>query len=252
MITGPKSFHRQGAYHNWLHRMFTILMPLIAIPTAIAGLVTVIVGTAILGRGGGTQVFNTAGTEYINTNRNIALWIIDAALIPVVILSTILAVVFSLLAMRYEKNLAKYNNDANVGEQNKRRKSTVARWLALIPCFLNELLILGLMGYFIATVIVSSYRNYQWRALNTFLGGCPSGISDSRCDNIGSGYDTLLAGTILSLCSTIFPLILNSMALSHLGSRENKVDVYPPQQVSVVSNATTIPSSYAQQPASVV
>ena len=242
VITGPKAFHRQGNYHNWLHNLFSFTMPLLGIATAIAALVTVIVGTVKLGNNA-EDIFETvSGRLLMDTNANMALWIINAALLPAVILSGILAFVFSRIAKRYEKGLAKHNNDANVGEQRKRRAWIVGRWGALIPCFLNELLQVALMGFFIATVVVSSFRHFQWRSVNTFFGACPPQTTAGQCDSIGDGYDILLAGTILSLCSVVPLLILNSMALSHLGSRENKVNEFPAQQVTQVTTQPSVTS----------
>ena len=184
------------------------------------------------------------GSLLFDPNRYNALWIVDAALLPVVAISGLLSFVFSRLAMRYEKNLAKYNNDANTSQHTKRRASIVARWGVLIPCFLNELLQLALIGFFIATVVVSAMRFERWRTVKNFYVGCPPQTTAGQCNGIGRGLSEILAGTILSLCCVLPFLILNSMALSHLGSRENKSDKFPAQQATaVVTSRHAVPAA---------
>jgi hypothetical protein len=248
IVTGPKAFHRQGVYHNILHNIFSFLLPILGLATAITALVTTIVGTAIIGANNADIIGPTgtpyAGEELFGVNDDIALWIINASLLPLCMLAGILSFLFSRCAMRHEKTIAKYNNDANIGQHVQRDKSHKLRWLALIPCFLNELLLLGLFGYFLATTIVSHMREADWRKTNQVFGGCPtvSGLTLDDCDDVGRGYNILRAGTIMSLCSTLPFLILNSMALSHLGSREKKSSVMPPQQSTVISaNQTALP-----------
>jgi hypothetical protein len=246
-IAGPKAFHRQGVYKNILHNLFSYLLPILGLLTAIAALVTVIVGTAIVGDNN-ADIVGPTGTPFVGekifgVNDDLSLWIIDAALLPVCMLSGIAAFLFSRCAMRHENQITKYNNDANVGQHMMRDKSHLTRWFALIPCFLNELLLLGLFGYFLATTIVSHYREQGWRYANFVYQGCPTGLGDNSCDRIERGFDTVRAGCILSLLSTLPFLILNSMALSHLGSREKKTNVMPPQQSTVVGNSQAIPSA---------
>jgi hypothetical protein len=239
IVTGPKAFHRQGVYHNILHNVFSFLLPILGLLTAIAALVTVIVGTAVVGSDNADIIGPTgtpyAGEKVFGVNDELALWIINAALLPLCMLAGILSFIFSRCAMRHEKTITKYNNDANVGQHVQRDKSHKLRWLALIPCFLNELLLLGLFGYFLATTIRSSMIEEKWRSANFIFQGCPTQLTSDDCSDIDRGYDTIRAGTILSLCSTLPFLILNSMALSHLGSREKKSNVMPPQQSTVVS-----------------
>jgi hypothetical protein len=248
-ILGAKSFHRQGIYHNILHNIFSFLLPLLGLATAIAALVTVIVGTSIIGSNN-ADIIGPTGTPYVGdkvfgVNDGLSLWIINAALLPVLMLSGILSFLFSRCAMRHEKQITKYNNDANVGQHMMRDKSHKLRWLALIPCFLNELLLLALFGYFLATTIISHMKEESWRRTNQIFGGCPTSfLSSDDCNDVDRGYDTLRAGTILSLVSTLPFLILNSMALSHLGSREKKTDVMPPQQANVMASNQQNITSY--------
>ena len=244
VITGPKAFHRQGRYQNWLHNLFSIFLPILGLAAVISALVLTIVGTAKVGRNDVDIVDAGTGSLLFDPNRYNALWIIDAALLPVVLVSGILSIIFSRLAMRYEKNLAKYNNDASTSQQNKRRASVAARWAVLIPCFLNELLQLALIGFFIATVVMSAMRFERWRTVKNFYVGCPPQTTTGQCNGIGRGFSEIVAGTILSLCSVLPFLILNSMALSHLGSRENKSDKFPAQQATaVVTSHHAVPAA---------
>lgn len=61
-------------------------------------LVTTIVGTAKIGNNAVDVLETGSGRLLMDTNANIALWIIDAALLPVVILSGILTFIFSRIA----------------------------------------------------------------------------------------------------------------------------------------------------------
>jgi len=228
------AFHRQGKYRNNWHRFWQIVLIITGTLATLTALALAIAGAAMIGGYASDIIDPSSGDVRLNTNKYEALWIINAALLPVLLISGLLSFVFSFIAMRHEHRLTKYNNDANQAQHTQREISNKGKYIPLVLAFLNELVQLALFGFFLACVIVMSYRMEAWRGVEE--AGCiAGGVSDNDCTKTHRGYRVMLAGTIISLLSVLPFLLLNTAALSHLGSHQRKSNVMPPQAATMIT-----------------
>lgn len=244
-VAEPKAFHRQGHYRNFWHRFWQIVLPLLGLALALTAIALDIAGAAKIGNHGTDVIDPTTGNVLWNPNRYEALWIVAACLTPLILLGGLLSLIFSICAMRHEKNITRYNNDANQYQHMKRESSNKAKYLALIPGFLNQLLLLGLLGFYFAVTIVAAYRLEVARGFpdSRCVAG---GVSASDCTSARRGHRIMLAGGIISLLSLLPFIMLNWAALSHLGSHQRKSNVMPPQAATMMTTqqqTTQVPAA---------
>jgi len=239
-IVEPKAFHRQGQYRNNWHRFWQFVLPILGTLATLTALGLTIAGAVLIGKHASDILDSTGTSVVLDTNKYEALWIINAALLPVLLLSGLLTFIFSLIAMRHEHRLTRFNNDANQAQHLQREASNKSKYIPLTFAFLNELVQLALFGFFLACVVIMSYRMEAWRGVGE--GGClAGGVSADDCSGTQRGYRVMLAGTIISLISVLPFLLLNTAALSHLGSHQRKSNVMPPQAATMIT--TTNPSA---------
>lgn len=236
-IAEPKAFHRQGLYrNNW----FNFCAIALSITGTIIGLTAFgldVAGAAVIGSNGTNVVDPSSGAVLWNPDRYLALWIVAACLTPLILLGAIGSCLCSVLAMRHEKAITRYNNDANQYQHAQRDRSNRSKYLAMIPGALNQLLLLCLLSFYLAVTVVAAYRLQVARSFTNNM--CVAGgVSASECQGARRGHRIMLAGAIMTMFGILPFFLLNWAALSHLGSHQRKSNVMPPQAATLITGTT--------------